>query len=393
MKKVIAILAMVALLALLASCAASTPEPTGQSSPQSTPTAPPTPTSVPEGIPDGIPRFRIGVVYWSFSDPLGSQFKKSLDYLAEDFNIEFVYLETGMTQETAQAVFENGLESGLDGVMAVNTGVAQLEACKKAGDVPYISFSIEPISELVAAQMAEYGNFLGSVCEDNYRVGVDAVEALYASGCRNIAMIGIPAGLAKSHDDRKQGMMDALATHADMKLVAEDYSFVDAPKAITSFAAAYPEMDGIFATFGMDSLYQAIQTSGLVGKIKYATCDISENSADFIDNDTLVWTAVGPYGTTMVAFAILYNYLYDGTRIIPDAAVTLRRTFLSVTSPEELEEYNRYVEGELPVYSVDEIADLVRGFNNPEVSYETFVTLSQQYSLADIVERHKDLLP
>ena len=383
MRRILAILATVLLLiGTLSACAAPTPTPT--------PTA--APTAVPTGIPQDLPKVRIGVVYWSFSDPLGAQFKKNLDTLAADFNVEFVYLETGMSQETATAVFESGLQSGLDGVLAVNTGVAQLESCKKAGDVPYVSFSIEPINELTAKQMAAYDNYLGAVCEDNYKVGMDAVEALYAKGVRNLATIGIPAGLAKSHDDRMRGAKDAIASHPDMKLLAEDYSFIDAPKAIASFAAAYPDLDGLFSTFGMDSLYQAIQTAGLVGKIQYATCDISQNTADFIDNDTLAWTAVGPYGTTLIAFAVLYNYLYDETRIIPDTSVTLRTRFLSVTSPEELDQYSKYVEGTVPVYTVQEVAGMIQGFQNPDVDYLTFVKIANDYSLEDIVKRHQGLV-
>lgn len=92
----------------------------------------------------------------------------------------------------------------------------------------------------------------------------------------------------------------------------------------------------------------------------------------------------------MIGFALLYNYLYDGTRIIPDTSVTLRRPFIEVKSSEEYEHYLKHVDGGIPVYTAEEIAALIHGFN-PEASYGSFAKASADYSLGDIVARHGDL--
>lgn len=341
-------------------------------------------------IPADLKKYKIGVMYFTFTDKLGSQMKKALDYLAKDFNVEFVYIEATYSSEAGQAALETALQTGLDGVVAVSSGVAFAEACKKAGDVPCVSIQIEPNDDQVAKDMAAYDCYLGAVCENDYQVGVNAVEALYASGVRNLGICGLTPGLARSHDDRIRGVKDAVDKHSDLKLVAEDYTMAEYAKSISSFAAAYPEMDGLFASQGVETIYQTMNTEGLIGSVKLATVDISESTGDYFDNGTLVSIAGGQYGTTMVGFAVLYNYLNDGTRIIPDTSVTLHRPFIEVKSGEEYQDYLKYVDSDIPVYTVDEVAAMIHGFN-PEAGFETFTKAAGDYSLADIANRHKGL--
>lgn len=341
-------------------------------------------------IPAKLPKLRIGVMYYTFTDKLGSQMKNALDYIAKDFNVEFKYIEASWTAEAGQAAMETALQTGLDGIIAVSSGVAVLEACKSAGNVPFVSIQVEPINDEVAADMAAYDCYLGAVSENDLQVGINAVDALYASGVRNLGICGLTPGFARSHDDRIRGVKSAIKKYPDMKLVAEDYTMAEYAKSVSSFAAAYPEMDGLFASQGVESIYQTMNTEGLIGDVKLAMVDISESTEDYFDNGTLVYIAGGQYGTTMIGFALLYNYLYDGTRIIPDTAVTLRRPFLEVRNSKEFQDYLKHVDGGIPVYTTEEIAAMIHGFN-PEVSFATFTKAAEDYSLADIVARHSKL--
>ena len=51
-------------------------------------------------------------------------------------------------------------------------------------------------------------------------------------------------------------------------IIAEDYSMMGFADSISSFAAAYPEMDGIFSVILNESVFQAVTTEGLVGQVK-----------------------------------------------------------------------------------------------------------------------------
>jgi ABC-type sugar transport system substrate-binding protein len=341
-------------------------------------------------LPKNLPRFRIGVLYYSFTDKLGSQMKAAMEYLAEDFNIEFVFMEAATGADAYLTAIENTLQTGLDGILAVYANAAALEACKKAGNVPYVCIQAEPSGEDLANELASYECYLGAICENDYHVGCRTVEGLYAQGCRKIALCGLTPGLSATHDNRARGVRDTVAKYNDLELIAEDYSMAEFAKAISTFAAAFPEMDGLITTMGSEAIYQAMRTEGLTGNVKYATVDISESTGDYFESGDLSWIAGGQYGTTMVGFAVLYNYLCDGTRIIEDTSKTFYRPFIEVTSLDEFQTYLKYVDGDVPVYTVEEIAKMIKGFN-PEASFDTFSKAAEEYSLQDIMNRHKDL--
>lgn len=347
-------------------------------------------TVVSEGsLPADLPRYKIALVYASFTDKLGSQMKNAMDYLAEPFNIEFVYLETGFDADTV-TVIESSLQTGIDGIIMVGASPAVLDAAKKAGDVPVVMIQSEPTTPEVAQEMAAFDNYLGAICENDYEVGYKAVEALYEAGARNFAIAGITKGLSKTHDDRAQAAIDFINSKSDAKLLADDYSMGLFAEAVTSFAASFPEMDGLFATGGSEGVYQVMRTEGLTGKVKYATIDIQESTGEYFENGDLAWIAGGQYGTTMVGFAVLYNYIADGTRIIPDTTVTLYRPFLELNNTEEFNTYVKYVDGEIPVYTVEEVAQMIHKFN-PDADFAYFQEMAAAYSIDDIQTRHANL--
>jgi ABC-type sugar transport system substrate-binding protein len=340
---------------------------------------------------EDIPRYRIAVMYAGFTDKLGIQMKNAMEYLADAFNIELVFVEYGRGgAESMLTALESALQSGLDGVMSPDATPAMLDACRKAGNVPVVIMQGEPSTPGVAGEMAQFDNYLGAVCENDYDVGYRAVEALYNKGSRYFSVCGITKGFSRIHDQRAQAALDFIAIKEDTKLLAEDYSIGGIKEAIDSFAASYPEMDGIFSTYGSEASYQAIHSNGLTGKIRYACIDITESTGEYLSSGDLSWIAGGQYGTTIVGFAILYNYLADKTRIIPDTSVTLYRPFLEVGSLEDFEIYMKYVDGKIPVYSIGEVGNMIHNFN-PDVNFTFFQQMSQDYSIADIQRRHEEL--
>jgi hypothetical protein len=104
-----------------------------------------------------------------------------------------------------------------------------------------------------------------------------------------------------------------------------------------------------------------------------------------------VYIAGGQYNTTMTAFAALYNYLYDGTKIIPDPSKAVYAPYLEIKTSKDYEIYTKLVEGSTPVYTPQEIAAMIKAFN-PSFTPEEFVKINQSYSLEDLAKRHADLL-
>ncbi|MHB8806139.1 MAG: sugar ABC transporter substrate-binding protein [Anaerolineaceae bacterium] len=387
MKKVVTILLTLTIVISVVACSGNQPAVENEAPAEETGVS--TETLTESIIPSDLPKYKIALVYSTFTDKLGSQMKSAMEYLAEDFNVEFVFLETGYSADTV-TVIESTLQTGIDGIIMVGVSPAVLDAAQKAGDVPVVMIQSEPTTPEQASEMAAYDNYLGAICENDYEVGYQALEALYNAGARNFAIAGLTKGLSKTHDDRAQAAIDFINSKSDATLLADDYSMGLWSDALTSFAASFPEMDGFFATGGSEGVYQVMRTEGLTGKVKYATIDIQESTGEYFQSGDLAWIAGGQYGTTMVGFTVLYNYLADGTRIIPDTTVTLYRPFLELNNYDEYEVYLKYVDGEIPVYTVEEVAQMVHKFNL-DANFEYFQNLAETYSIEDIQTRHANL--
>lgn len=336
-----------------------------------------------------LPRFKIAFSYASFTDKLGEQFRNSLQYLGDAYNVEMVFFEAG-TGDEAVTNLESILAGGdIDGVIQVGGSTAQVAVADKYG-VPYVFACGFPPTAEEAAACAAYDVFLGGVVDDDEWAGVRMTEALYEAGCRNICFSGLTEGFVKSHDDRRDGVHNVVAEHDDLTLLAENFSMAEWANDVASFNAAYPEMDGYTFSAMTDAVYLAMESEGIAdGSIKVSAVDISSQTGTYFKNGVQVWTCGGQYATAMTGWAVLYNYLIDGTKIIPDPATPLVRPYIEITSYEDYENYVKYVECPLPTYNVEEIAQMIHYFN-PDVTYATYEELAKTYTLEDIIARHGD---
>lgn len=392
MKKWIAILLAVSMLAgVLAGCGAQkeaeTAEPENQGFTAADVEAE-APTADGESEKEELPKFKIGFLYGHFTDQTGMLFKNSMEYIASGMNVEFSYIEAGYGEEAIAAVEAAAASGEIDGfIIAQSVSPAMVKA---TAGIPVICVNNEPTAE-EAAENVTYENYLGSIRDSDYDAAYHAAAALYEAGCRNVCLAGLTQGMSANHDDRANGFKAFVEEKADMNLLADAYSRGLFADDISSFAAAYPEMDGVFSTSGSDSVLATMQTEGLVGNTKLVTIDISSETGTYFENGTLAWSCGGQYGTAMIGFAVLYNYLADGTRIIEDPTVTMDRYFLEICSLEDLDAYNLYVNGTVPVYTAAELKELIHYYNE-DVTVEDYIAVNENYTLEDIQTRHQDLV-
>ena len=409
MKKIISLLLTLCLIFSLIACSKTetgesntTPEPVGNQTPEEKPNNSDNDQKEEENPVDNplngseigadkdpLKKFKIVYMYSNFTDKTGSQFKSCLEYIADDMNVEFVFVEGGYG-EAAISALESAVAAGdVDGILLQSAPSSGL--LNASNGIPLMVVGNTPPSEEAAAECATFPNYLGCILENSYESGVLACDALYEAGCRNIGFAGLTQGMTSAADDRARGFLDRAAEYADMNIVAEDYSRGQYAAAVSSFAAAYPEMDGIYTTAGNDSILNAIQSEGLIGQVKLACIDVTNSTGDFFENGTQVWSGGGHYGTTQIAFAILYNYLADGTKIITDVNEPMRRHYLMIHDADEFDTFAAVAEGDVPVYVGSEIKAMIHYFNEA-VDTDYFVAVNEAYSIADIATRHADLL-
>ena len=387
MKKVLCFIIAVIMCIGVSACQSSTSAPSETTSPVATSSSTSVSTSETSQtgvvIPKDLPMKQIAVMYPNWTTQEALLKKSALEQLESTFNVRFIFVEQGNSLESSLAALETVLQQDIDGIIG-GTSAAGLKACADAGNVPIV-FNGNMSAEIMKTA-SEYPNFLGNVASDLYQGGVECAIALYEAGCRKVGAIGIPLGIAPSMDDRYYGFKDQVDKYPDMEIIASDFSMGLFANAISSFAAAYPEMDGLFSEVTNEMILQTLNTEGLVGKVKYAGFDFSSTTAEYFENGTLVYDIGGHYANTLFAFAVMYNYLYDGTMIISDTETPILGNEFGVGSAEEYNLFMKYSSTESRVFDANEVAAMIMGFN-PDFSPDMFAELVTSYSLEDLVAR------
>ena len=338
-----------------------------------------------------LPPFKVLVMYGTFTDKLGSQYKSALEYLAEPLNIEFTFLEVGTGGDDALTAIQAALVSGYDAALGTTANEAYVSIFQNAG-VPYVVSGAMPSNEEQARTLADnYPMYLGSVVVDDYGAGYEMAESLYRDGCRNVMWNGLQRGASGQHDARALGFIDAVASHDDMNLITENYDYSAWADSIATAAATYIELDGVGCTAMSEAIYNIVETEGLVGTVRLAGIDVSEGTGRAFENGSLSYMAAGNYATEMISFAVLYNYILDGTRVIEDPAVNLAMNNINLNSLEDYNNYIKYLDSGVPVYTAQEILEMTHYYDE-SFDADAMTKLCQAYSLEDVMARHADLI-
>lgn len=346
--------------------------------------------------PSTMEKVKIGVLWYGWTDQLSLSIKKNLDYIGKEFNVEFMYTEA-LSPEAAISETQNMIQSDCKGIISIFIYADMIKQCDKAGVylAEFCNGTTDP-EILQAEKDSKY--FVGIVNENDEACGEATVNDLYQRGCRNIVWLSAPAGLAANHDNRVRGIETALKTHPDMNVLSS-YRGMDAASAMETFAVTYKKMDGIILTGGAggntESFYQVMTSEGLTERgVLLATFDIGEGTGDRLKSGDLAWIAGGQFATSGIAFTLVYNAI-TGNKILDDPTQVLDRNFMILQSYEDYGNYVKYVEGDMPPYTGDELKALIVSLNNGKTVDDIrtlYKQYSDNYSIADVVARHSDLV-
>lgn len=335
--------------------------------------------------------YKIGVMWYGYTDQLGSSIKKNLEYLGKELNVEFVFVEAILPEDCISQT-ENLIQNGVNGIMTLALYANMIEQCEQAG-VYLGQFCNETQDEEMLKMIAESEYFVGMINENDYACGEAMVDDLYARGCRNIVWLSMAAGAASNHDNRVRGIESAIEKYDDLNVLA-NYRGDKSGEALQSFAVTYPDMDGVIltggASGGTEEFYQIMSSEGLSGRVIFATIDIGEGTGDRLENGDLGWIAGGQFATSGIMFSLLYNGI-TGNKVLEDPTEAMYRKFMVLQSLEDYENYIKYVEGDIPPYSADEIKDLIKVFNE-DAGAALYNKYNDNYGIEDVVARHVALI-
>ena len=339
-----------------------------------------------------LPQVKVGFVCWGYSDLLSTQYVRYFDYLAEELNLEVTYV-TAYSSEEHIAAAENLISKGVDVIFDYDVYAKMMELCENAG-VYLTQYTLEISSPELKETLETYSHWLGySVCDD-YDTGCRMAELMYEQGCRNIAAIAIAPG-SSCADLRWNGTMDTVAKYDDMKVIAE-YRNDDTGEfgaALQNMISIYGELDGVILMGGSDgasdSIIQALEIEGMIGKIKLATVDIEETSREDVERGALHVIAGGQFVDPAMLFVPVYNAITGSP--MTDGPFTLYGKNLFLETEEDFDNYELYIEGDVFPYTIDELKPYLRVFN-PDASFEAFAEMYSNYSLDDVAARHAGMV-
>ena len=329
--------------------------------------------------------FTFGFNYMSYSDALGKKIQKVTQQTCDILGVDTNYAEFGSDMENTISTIQNQIELGVD---AVSGSFAYSEILQMCEDNDVVQ--MYPSGYISDPDMLQYvagmSNFGGFISENDYEAAYDAVNTLYENGCRNIGLITMPDGLADFMDQRNQGVRDAVAEHDDMNLITDYQGFPgDYGTYLSQWLSVYPELDGVVNTSNDGTCEAAIYTAEAQDKVKLAVFDLQDGTKQAIEDGIVAWCATGQENTWVISVILAYNQLC-GHDLIEDNTTVLYRPFLYIRSAEDVEIYDKYVDGDIPVYNEEEIKALIYDYN-PDVTIDDIIAVNAAYSIEDIAAR------
>lgn len=337
-------------------------------------------------------KVKIGFIGWGFTDLLGSSYESYYNYIADDFGIEFSMV-AGTTNEEHISLTESLIQKGVQGLLVYNVTSKMIDKCDEAG-VYLMQFGSPVTDEELKAYLEKSPYWLGCSTVDDYAAGSAMVEALYKAGSRHIAAIA-PAAGNPCHDLRWNGIFDKVKEYDDMEIIGEFRSAntADYTGAVQNFISMYPELDGVVATGassgGAEAIIQAIDTEGKTETVKFASLDIIDGTADYMEEGALEFIGGGQY-PEVVFLAIYMNDVIKGNTK-PETPIQLDSQFIYIQGIEGYTDYEKYVGGDVFPFTVDELKSVSTTFNK-DASFDDLYTMWKNYNLDDVKTRHKDLV-
>jgi ABC-type sugar transport system substrate-binding protein len=335
-------------------------------------------------------RFKIGMIWYGNTDPMGGTFYAWANHAAELHNVELVWALGSFTTADQLTDCENLINAGCDAIYFVPMDTAanlQLgNTCQEAGVYWAIS-NRDIIDKDVRA--ASYANpyFVTHVYDDNYDVCKEMVKLRADQGYTKVGLIsGDPTDAMMV--DRTKGFEDGCEEYG-MQIMGRFQSSTDASvivDGVTNFLTLYPEMDAILAVSGTAGVGEAIistlNSSGREkGSIKVASFDTFQGNKQAFEDGWLLASCGGYTSECFVAFISLINRLKGN--VISDTVTPLKLSPLLITSAEDMDVFSQYVDNpEVQLYSDEKIMSMV----GPNVTAEYYQGILDDWSIDFVKE-------
>ncbi|MDD6967092.1 MAG: substrate-binding domain-containing protein [Firmicutes bacterium] len=338
------------------------------------------------------PSFKIGFSWMSSADLLWSMYERSVRYACDVLHCELIFVEWDVSSTTfVSDAIENLCQAGVDGIVSGMMDGASIDACIRA-NVPFVG-ALNQMNDEMLKTANESGLFCGNVIDDDYVSTYNSVKALYEAGCRKIAWVAPQPGTTQA-EIRSSGIMDALEDYPELEvLTSYRYSTAggdESLNAIEQILCAYPELEGLVVSNGLDVTSIWYNTGAADRGVKLAVTDLCESYQDLFQDDLIAYCATDQFPSLVIATTLLYNKL-TGHEIMADTSVQMRRHFLELHNYEEM--CNMWNMSFLNIFpmTAEQVLDLCVEFN-PDADEALYTQYAEDYTIENVAASNAHLL-
>lgn len=346
-------------------------------------------------------KFKIGFPWaTSSTDPTFVSIVTNVKAAVESAGGELVLVNSDLTADSLINNVTDLISRGVNGIILMPASDSMLPTvdrmCTEAG--VYYSTMFRTISDAsIRKQIYSSKYFAGGCNEDDEKCSYNITKALGKQGVKNLCVINIAKGDTSS-DLRDKGVAKAVK-ETGIKLLNTTYGITvqtDMTKAIESYIAAYPEMDGIllagtYCPAALPTIEKALSDHHLAGKIKVGRIDFDSTMGQYFANKSFNVAYGGQQQVDPLLSAVILVNSVIGTPIVKDGPFNLVTNYLELVSKPEADNFLTYFLGNTPVYTSDEIKQKLIKYYNSSIDENTFKKTVDSFTVADVAARHKDL--
>ncbi len=398
MKKIIALFLAVILVLGLTSCGTKEKPAEGSSGNQVT----------------ELEKHTIGVLVYNQTDDEVIAFKRYLvNYIADAFNVEFLYSGNVTSEEEEQEYLQRLIDSGAEGILSFISYdlSAEVKLCEQAG--VYYMMASGTVSDEDFASVEDNPFFLGAIGPGafiEYKAGSD-MAAFFAEKKGSNEYFILSGGAAYGnamHQRRTQGILDTLASayNVTFEKSTEELSMTEEPVHIQegdlkvcicpgyiSRDQFFEQIKGEYESDRYDTVLSVLGISRMADVVKGTRLGVidcySETNLQMFASEDLQYL-VGKYSSIIgPSFAVMYNAITGHADEFRPRGKSFHITqgFWSSDSREDFEEkYTLASSVEINAYNYEDLQKVIREFN-PDASYDDLKALAEADTFKDALER------
>lgn len=348
----------------------------------------------------GDDEFVIGMRFPVTLDQMQEQTMNNVTELVESAGGKLLVENAALTPEGNIQAYERLIAAGVDGLVVIPAADSVLprikEMCEKA-EIPWSIYYRSILDENIKKDIEESEYYLGNTYEDEIMAGYNLTAQMGEAGCKNIVLFSTALG-DTTGAQREEGMNQACEEY-DMEVINEFRATAqasDAAQCIESVLTTHPEVDGIFIAAGTI-------TPGILPAItsvldQYDRKDVKITIIDYPQGlqdafaDGYMLAACGGHNVTDPIFAtsMVLNEL-KGTRL-SEKARSVRINQMILESEEDVVNYFKYCESGVSTYTPDEAKEMLFKWENDEITMDSFIKVAEEYTIDNVMERHKDIV-